>query len=263
MYHFAPFPIYVVYSRQNQLDAAYEVDELYREKQYEQQRSVSADAITREDTDRSSQFAARNYYLRVASLLRKISSTKIGAILLKQFKTAVYIVPRTGGCYCAQTYPLIYQIAPEINYSRGKGASYIWFAPDEKFQDDVLFHELVHAYRFAFDKFEPRSVANGEYNTEEFLAHQLQNIYLSELKKPIYFTYRTEEISTKARIYEHFLTNPEFPMVLKYFLRHEYLAMLAAHVEGSDYNPFRDAEKIEQKYLERLGDPTIKTLPRF
>jgi hypothetical protein len=38
--------------------------------------------------------------------------------------------------------------------------------------------------------------------------------------------------------------------ILKYFMRHEYMAILAAHSFATDYNPFRGYPELEAKFLE-------------
>ncbi len=150
-------------------------------------------------------------------------------------------------CYCAQTYPLNYQTKPFEGYAFGSGDTYIFFNPNQDFSDDVLFHELIHAYRFSYNKFE-RFPVNEEYNGEEFLAHHLQNVYLSCLKKELYFTYRSEEKADKKRIYQHFADTSELLKATEYFSTHEYLAMLAANTitnNIADYNPFRDYKQLK------------------
>ena len=48
---------------------------------------------------------------------------------------------------------------------------------------------------------------------------------------------------------------------LKYFLRHEYLAMMAAHTfTTTDYNPFRDYAVLEAEYLKGTISPTVPEL---
>jgi hypothetical protein len=269
MFQFKPYPIYVVYSRQNQKDAQPQISQYYRDKEYEWQKYVTNVGITTEDTDPRSLPFARKYEADIRDRLKRIDGTEIGRTLFKQLKSDVWIVPRIGGCYCAQTYPLDYE-TKQLDYSIGKGDTYVWFDPNKDFEDDTLFHEFIHAYRYGFNKFERRAFANNEYNTEEFLAHTMQNIYLSSRKKPLLFTYNAgsvdghpSEIGYMGSIYQHFLENPEFVMVLRYFLDHEYFAMLVSNMKSAQFNPFRDYKILERMYLERLGDPTIKSLPKF
>jgi hypothetical protein len=269
MFQFKPYPIYVVYSKQNQIDAQYSVIQLNRSKDYEWEKFTNNVALTSEDTDPRSRPHLIKYETAIRTLLKRIDGTEIGHALFRTLKSDVYVVPRPpGGCYCAQTYPLDYETR-QLDYTIGKGDTYVWFDPNKDFQDDTLFHEFIHAYRFGFNKFERRTVANGEYNTEEFLAHTMQNIYRSSLKQPLLFTYNTGsvdghpgEFGKMGSIYQHFLENPEFVMVLKYFLDHEYFAMLASKMKA-EFNPFRDYKILERMYLDRLGDPTIKSLPPF
>jgi hypothetical protein len=269
MFQFKPYPIYVVYSRQNQLDAQQQVIQLNRAGDYEWEKFVNNVALTTPDSDPASRAAAQKYEKTIADLLGRIHRNPIGRTLLDLLKKDVYIVPRSGGCYCAQTFPLDYE-TKQLDYTVGKGETYIWFDPNQDFRDDTLFHEFIHAYRYSYNKFQRRAMANNEYNTEEFLAHQMENIYRSSLNLPLLFTYHTGSVDShpgefgqKGSIYQHFLTNPEFIMVLKHFLDHEYFAMLVSNMSQADYNPFRDYKVLERMYLQRLGDPTIKSLPPF
>src|SRR5262249_27000504 len=149
-------------------------------------------------------------------------------------------------CSCAQTGPLRYEIQPNGSYARGAGFgdTLIDFTPE--LGDDTLFHELVHAYRYSYKKFNPMFInvntdrLRATQSTEEFFAHQMENIYLSQASRPVTMDYTWAWELNKSEIYDFLQKNSEMLQALKYFLRHEYLAMLAAHTFSTDYNPFRD-----------------------
>ena len=126
---------------------------------------------------------------------------------------------------------------------------------------------MIHAYRYSYKKFHPMtiSVRTGEglsasQSTEEFLAHQMENIYLSQSHRPLTLDYKWAWVSDKKTIYDFLLENTEMLQTLKYFMRHEYLAMLAAHSFATDYNPFRDYPALEAKYLE---GSSLRELPEL
>jgi hypothetical protein len=47
---------------------------------------------------------------------------------------------------------------------------------------------------------------------------------------------------------------------LKFFMRHEYMAMLAAHSFATDYNPFRDYAALEAEFLKGTS---LRELPEL
>jgi hypothetical protein len=269
VFRFESYPIYVVYSKQNQLGYQALVSEFYKKGQYELQKFANNIGLLTPDSDAESRVDARRFDAEIRFLLRRIHATSIGRTLFRLLKADVWIVPRIGGCYCAQTYPLNYE-TQQLDYSVGQGEAYVWFDPNRDFQDDTLFHEFIHAYRYGVGKFNRRPMANNEYNTEEFLAHTMENVYRSLKGMPLLFTYQAGRVadhpSEQGRtgsIYQHFLTDPEFIMVLKHFLDHDDLAKLVAQIKQPEFNPFRDYKILERMYLDRLGEPGIKALPEF
>lgn len=270
MIQFKPYPIYVVYSKQNQEDAALTVQEYNKKGDYEWEKMANNAALTTEDSDPAYRKEVQDYETNMITLLKKIQAIPIGKTLLQLFKHDVWIVPkRSGSCYCAITYPLDYE-TKSLNYSEGKGDTYIWFDPSDDFKDDTLFHELVHAYRYSTNKFHRRAVGNNEYNTEEFLAHQMQNIYRSIKRLWLLYTYNDGTVAdhpgkwgTKDEIYRHFTSNPEFPMVLKHFFNNDPYARIIAQLPYPEYNPFRDWRALERRYLATIAGSGIKSLPAF
>jgi hypothetical protein len=202
-----------------------------------------------------------DYEQAVYSLLRQIDGNRVGRMVLGHInkKTTVWIVPRSPEelkhDFSAQTGPLKYDI--QTDYSRGYGSGDTVILYNPELGDGVLLHELVHAYRYSFDKFVPVNLhySNGfsRYTTtsEEILAHVIQNIYLSEAKQLLCLDYRSGWGGyTKEETYKVLVGNERLMWILNYFSRHEYLAIMAAHAfKTTDYNPFRDFATLEATSL--------------
>lgn len=107
-------------------------------------------------------------------------------------QTTVWINPQTDAmkkCSCAQTNPLNYEIQTgSVARLVGFGDTVIQFQPE--LGDDTLFHELVHAYRYSYKKFSPICIdvpnpkGSSCGSSEEFLAHQMENIHVSGESAP-------------------------------------------------------------------------------
>ena len=109
------------------------------------------------------------------------------------------------------------------------------------------------------------NVSNGErlratQSIEEFFAHQMENIYLSSRNRPLTLDYKWGWVARKDEIYDFLVSNTEMLMAIKSLMRHEYLAMLAAHTFIAEYNPFRDCRELE---AENLKGTELETLPEL
>ena len=146
----------------------------------------------------------------------------------------------------------------------GSGDTIIAFRPE--LGDDTLFHELVHAYRYSYNKFKhikfnvSTETLRATQSIEEFFAHQMENMYLACRNRPLHLDYEWGYVASKEEIYDFLASNAEMLMAIKSLLRHEYLAMLAAHSFTIPYNPFRDYKELEAEFL-KGGD--LKTLPEL
>lgn len=204
--------------------------------------------------------------------LQKIDNNPVGRMVLGLInkKTTVWITPKSEKelkeCTCAYTGPLNYDLQMDGSYARGAGHGDTVITFDPSLGDDTLFHELVHAYRYSYDKFQPVFMhvqdgrSRGTLKTEEFFAHEMENIYLSHGHRPITMDYTWARVLDKDAIYDYLLDNTELLQALKFFLRHEYLAMLAAHTFNTDYNSFRDFPSLEKKWLEGSSLPELPEL---
>jgi len=267
MTKFGAYPIVVNYNLHTRLRYQHDEDDLHRAGRYEDEKQLDIKVNTSSDSTRENGLFGqeiKEYEQTVSNCLRKIEGNAVGRMVMGLINkdTTVWIVPKSDeelkvkDQYNAMTWPLNYDIQKDGSVARGAGSGDTVILFNPKLGDDTLLHELVHAYRYSYNKFRP---VNVYYNTdvgaftitsEEVLAHQIENIYMSQAKRPLTLDYMTQAPTEKKGIYD-FLSNNYFLLqALKYFLRHEYLAMLAAHTfMSTEYNPFRDYEAIETEYV--------------
>ena len=274
MRKFGAYPITVNFNLHTQLRSNYKEDELYRAGRREEERQLFITTSTTSDSALENNLWKQEidqFETTVCQMLRKIEGNPVGRMVLGLInkQTMVWIIPETDEmkkCSCAQTGPMKYEIQ-KGNVARGVGSgdTVIEFTPE--LGDDTLFHELVHAYRYSHKKFNPMLIdlRSGsdvqQQSTEEFLAHQMENIYMSQANRPLQLDYKWHSVVSKQEIYDFLLHNMDALETLKYFLRHEYLAMLAAHtLTTTDYNPFRDYGELEATYIKGTSWTTLPEL---
>lgn len=216
---------------------------------------------------------SREYESQVYQLLRLINSTRVGKLLLDSLdqNTRYWIVPKINfgaDCNCrAVTFPgapkegggiRIYLTPGELNSIRKRWQS----------ADDILFHELVHAYRMGkvgYQALNWRPMYQYD-DAEEFLALHMQNVYLAERGSPrFYRDYHTLQSVSKGTAYQYFSGNAEVLMALRYFVTYDtcLTATVAGWKEPADsFNPWRDQPILERMYLDE-SDSGIKQLPPF
>ncbi len=267
MRKFAAYPIVINYNLHMQRRTDAKGAAMHRAGQYQQERQLYMQTSVTSDSSIESnlwKLEVEKYEKAVEASLRKIESNPVGRMVLGLIdpKTTVWIVPKaseyreTGKCNCAQTNPLNYEIQPGGSVARGVGFGDTVIQITAEFEDDILFHELVHAYRYSRKKFNAMMLnvytdsLRETQSSEEFFAHLMQNMYLAQGHRPVTMDYSWGWPEEKSEIYEFLADNSDLLQALKYFLRHEYLAMLAAHSFSTDYNPFRDYKSLEAKWLE-------------
>jgi hypothetical protein len=266
MLKFGAYPIKVNYNLHTRLRNKDKEDQLHLAGQYLEERKLDMKVNTSSDATIENNMYRQemnDYEQAVCSLLRKIDGNRVGRMVLGHInkKTTVWIVPKSDEELkhdnSAQTHPLNYDIQTNGMYVRGYGSGDTVILYNPELGDGVLLHELVHAYRYSFDKFVPVNLdySNGysRYTTtsEEILAHVIQNIYLSEAKQSLCLDYKSYwDGSTKEETYKVLVGNERLMWILNYFLRHEYLATMAAHTfKTTEYNPFRDFATLEAASL--------------
>jgi len=221
--------------------------------------------------DKTPSAAAKAFEDQVYDLLaKKISLTVMGRLLLNALNRNIkyWVVPFDAEnrrmCKCgAFTFPG----APKEG-----GGIRVYFNPTDwkgKWQtpDDILFHELVHAYRMGRIGYAAlnRTPMNDYDDAEEFLALQLQNMYLADRgSQRFYIAYKRPWLnSAKDDAYAYYASSAEVPMAFRYFADSEPLATGVSHwkAPANGFNPWRDQPIIEQTYLK--GAPGITRLPAF
>jgi hypothetical protein len=219
--------------------------------------------------DKTPSAAAKAFEDQVYELLqKKISVTTMGKMLLNALKRDVkyWIVPLDAQnkrlCKCsAMTFPG----APKEG-----GGVRVYFNPTDwtgtwQTPDDVLFHELVHAYRMGRVGYSHlnKSGMTDYDDGEEFLALQLQNMYLADRgSKRFYLAYKRPWLNgSKDEAYEYYARSAEVPIAFRSFSRGEPLATAVSHWKAppNGFNPWRDQPIIEQNYLKQT--PGITSLP--
>ena len=275
MRKFAGYPIVINYNLHTQLRSRSEEVRLHEARRYDEERRLSIQTNTISDSKIENNLWKKEldqYEATICQCLKKIEGNPVGRMVLGLLnkQTTVWIIPKSDNdlkkCNCSQTGPLKYDIQKDGSYARGAGSGDTVIQFRAELGDDTLFHELVHAYRYSYKKFRPMTISvhserlSGSQSTEEFFAHQMENIYLSQAHRPLTMDCTWAWVSDKKTIYDFLQDNSEMLQALKMFLRHEYLAMLAAHSFAADYNPFRDYAMLEAKFLEGTS---LRELPEL
>jgi hypothetical protein len=275
MRKFAGYPIVINYNLHTQLRYRSTETRLHEAGRYQEERQRSIQTNTTSDSTIENNLWKREldqYESTIDQCLRKVCGNPVGRMVLGLLnkQTTVWIIPKSDTdlkqCSCSQTWPLNYDIPKDGSFARGVGSGDTVIQFRAELGDDTLFHELVHAYRYSYKKFHPMTISvrsdrlSASQSTEEFLAHQMENIYLSQSHRPLTMDYQWAWVSDKKTIYDFLLENSDMLQTLKYFMRHEYLAMLAAHSFATDYNPFRDYAALEAKFLEGTS---LRELPEL
>ena len=197
------------------------------------------------------------YEHTVMQLLEIIRRTPIGSLLLASLQAGqkVWIIPATDehqdACSCvASTTP------GTLRKAQGGGVR-VHFTPipgesqDHYYSnDDVLFHELVHAYRATW-----LTITNHrwsplrEYKTEEeFLAVYITNMYRANRGyRNFYRSLSNSTLLSKERIYDYLASDREAFEALRYFRSHDGLASKVSKWPRPEFNPWRDFPQIEKK----------------
>ena len=221
--------------------------------------------------DKTPSAAASAFEDQVYDLLqKKISVTTLGKMLLNGLKRSVqyWIVPLDAEneriCQCgALTFP---------GKPKEGGGIRIYFNPTDwkgpwPSADDVLFHELVHAYRIARIGYAAQNkTPMSDYdNGEEFVATQMQNMYLADRGSQLfYLSYKRPWLNgSKDDAYAYYASSAEVPMAFRYFRDSEPLATGVSHwkAPANGFNPWRDQPIIERNYLKEV--PGVDRLPPF
>jgi hypothetical protein len=209
--------------------------------------------------DRTPRPESRSYEEAVCQQLRLIGTTTIGRLLFESLNHHVkhWIVPLdlldSAQCACgAYTFPgkpnegggiRVYYNPTDFNPSAKR-----WMGAD-----DILFHELIHAYRngrVGYDAVNAAKQMTDYDNAEEFLALHLQNVYLAcRGANRFYRTYNGRESVSKDSAYQYFVGDAEVLRAFRHYVENEPLAGTVSRwmTPADSFNPWRD-----QRVLERL-----------
>lgn len=194
---------------------------------------------------------AIKYEIEVSRALETILTTPIGKTLLDLMtqREKIWIVMDQGGPGVASTTPGIMRKelggGVRLSFDPWGGFDY---TSESYTMDDVLFHELVHAYRFArLDTKGANWTKLHDYSdAEEFIATQMQNVYLSMRgKTKFYFSHNDPRIEPKDVVYRNIAADPKAVRVFIDFLQTEPLAGIVANWSFPDFNPWRDRQQFE------------------
>jgi hypothetical protein len=268
MRKFGNYPIRINYNLHTQLRSRPKEIQFHEAKQYKAERQLSIKTNTSSDANLENgmyQPEIEKYENDVYDCLVGIHHNPVGRMVLGLINrsTTVWIIPRSAGdmkqCNCAQTGPLNYEIPKDGSYATGAGFgdTVIRFVPE--LGDDTLIHELVHAYRYSNKKYNPIEIdvhdgkERGARSIEEFLAHEMENIYMSQDHRPLTMDYKWASVKDKKVIYDYLVANTEILQTLKLFLHHDPLVRRTAHCITADYNSFRDYKQLEASFLNSAG----------
>ncbi len=260
MKKFEPYPIWInhpgVWEQTRQRQRDYFVDRGdYKMMSWLDYTGKRIYEITEDSTPGLIEIAFENLVLEQ---LRIIARTRIGKLLLDSLSPATryWILPLDLidklDCDCsAYTFP---------GHPREGGGIRVYYnptdfnSPEKRWigSDDILFHELIHAYRDGFVGYE---VVNGatpmreNTNIEEFFALQMQNVYLAcRGATRFYRTYNRLESVSKGTAYQYLASEPEAGRALRHFVNTDPLASKVARWAGNPdfFNPFRDHAVLER-----------------
>ncbi len=187
------------------------------------------------------------YETNVIKQLYIICSTTPGKMLLDSMnkKEKVWIVYDEDGPGVASTTPspLKKEWGGGVRLyfdPTGFDPTNVWYTPD-----DVLFHELIHAYRSGNGQ-DNRRVMKEYQTAEEFLAIHLQNVYMSYRgRKQYYFSHTNSRLASKDEIYKAIRTDNETLYTLRHYLEAEPLAKEVARLKDPDFNCWRDLGHLD------------------
>ena len=206
--------------------------------------------------------AAIHYEGRVRALLSYIRANTLGRCLLDILRTGgtlpIWIIPYdsdqvefSGDGNANVTwapYAYVGTRAVRVAYSFGMFTYAAWGKEPGSRADEVLFHEMVHAYRFANPKVKSRNYNSlpGYGDHEEFLAHQLSNVYRSmQGAKKFNLDYKKKKVTTAAECEAALRSSNQLMDALKVFLESDPLTKAVAKMETL-YNPFADFARLKR-----------------
>lgn len=268
MIQFKTYPIFVNYSDPDaREDEIQQSNDLYKQGLWP--KAVELDATQRKILEVQPNLQptgdAAVYEKKVIGILGTIASTRIGKLLFESLRrdVKVWIVPFWEGdaeaCSCAAA------TTPGTLPAKLGGGIRLYFEPwdsgDSFTAEDVLFHEMVHAYRSGVMGLTGTKWTRlpGYQTAEEFVAIHLQNVYLDLVGKTMFYKeHDNPRQTTKDQIYDNF--SKEELQAFAYFLQNAGVARIVGQWPSPhpSYNPWRDYPTLLQAYLKKNN---LESLP--
>ncbi|MBX3502529.1 MAG: hypothetical protein KF889_24045 [Alphaproteobacteria bacterium] len=205
---------------------------------------------------------AIHYEGRVKALLSYIRANTLGLCLLDMLRIGgtlpIWIIPydsdqiefqgdgNANVTWAPQAY--VGTRAVRVAYSFDMFTYSSWGREPGSRADEVLFHEMVHAYRYANPtvRMKQDTVLPGYSDHEELLAHQLSNVYRSMMgAKKFNLDYKTKKLTTAAECEAALRSSRQLMDALKLLLDSDPLAKRVAKLKTL-YNPFADFERLKR-----------------
>jgi hypothetical protein len=206
---------------------------------------------------------AVHYEKRISALLSFIGANQVGRCLLNMLRTRgtfpIWIIPydsaqvEFGGAgnanvtWAPEEY--VGTKAVRLAYSPEFFTYDSWGKMPGSRADEVLFHEMVHVYRYANPSIKKRISDSlpGYTDHEEFLAHQLSNVYRSTRgARKFNLDYKEKKVATAAECEAALRSSKPLLDALAVFLGTDPLARAVAK-QKTLYNPFGDFERLKRR----------------
>jgi len=212
---------------------------------------------------------AKAFEARVLGLLNAISNTKVGRAVLTCMPkdVPVWIVPYDR--LNQRVFAKLAAVTALKNVNREEEGVQIMYSPEMWCStscggragyraDETLFHELVHAYRQAAVGVAGMKTTpvNLNANYEEFFAFQLETMFASENGQTVLrLHYETSDTGSQDDLETFLHYSADALAALEYFVRFDRLASATLQLKTSTYNPFRDLDRLKQKYAPAVKQP--------
>lgn len=215
---------------------------------------------------------ANAFVTEVEKHLDLVASRPIGKVTLDSLnpKVDVWIIPlspeeRPDDCNNCEAYV-------RTTTAAGGGGLRLYYSPTETVvgnkwvisSDDTLYHELVHALRFGWNGSPENSEWIDDYeNKEEFIATIMENLYVSSRGGNQFYSHYTPPVTmlTKQQLYERYAKSEN---LIRWFKRCTFSdSFIWAMARRTDltFNPWRDREELEKKWVKANRKRGITKFP--
>lgn len=212
---------------------------------------------------------AGKYEDSIVKILDQICKTQIGQCLINSLNSqkTVWILPLfekdsfTPSTFNGETYH------EEFFTKTGGGTRvhfYLWNKGMPKTSrydtdDDILFHELVHAYRHGFQTYDQQfnEILDDSTNGEEFIALCVQNMYRESMKRSLYKYYGGVVYLSPDELTKYIFSKDPFIKTLSKAQNENPLFKTIKDWKSLKFNPWRDYESWSKERLRQ--DPYLNS----